>query len=108
MTVITVAAKIGSGKTEITKLLSRVLDTKAFYEPVDQDDNPILPMYYADQKKYGFLLQIFFLNKRFDVIKEAYKTNNAIIDSSIYTDSIFLDKLYHDGIVTAQEHGALS
>lgn len=91
--------------TEITKLLAKVLDTKAFYEPVDQDDNPILPMYYADQKKYGFLLQIFFLNKRFDVIKEAYKTNNAIIDSSIYTDSIFLDKLYHDGIVTAQEHG---
>lgn len=90
--------------TELTKLLAKVLDTKAFYEPVNQEENPILPLYYANQEKYGFLLQIFFLNRRFNAIKEAYKTNNAVIDSSIYTDSIFLNRLYKDGKVTQEEY----
>lgn len=104
MLVITIAAKIGSGKTSLAKILGEVLDTKVYYEPVEESENPILPLYYKDQKKYGFLLQIFFLNKRFNVIKKAYKDKNGIIDSSIYTDSIFLDRLYKDGVVTKQEH----
>lgn len=104
MSVITIAAKIGSGKTSLAKILSEVLGSPVYYEPVEEDENPILPLYYKDQKKYGFLLQIFFLNKRFNVIKQAYKDNNGIVDSSIYTDSIFLDRLYKDGIVTEQEH----
>lgn len=104
MSVITISAPIGSGKTELATLLGNLLETPVFYEPVTIEENPILPLYYSDQKKYGFLLQIFFLNKRFDVIKEAYKTNNAIIDSSIYTDSIFLDRIYKDGNVTKEEH----
>lgn len=104
MSVITISAPIGSGKTELATLLGDLLETPVFYEPVKQEENPILPLYYSDQKKYGFLLQIFFLNKRFDAIKEAYKTNNAIIDSSIYTDSIFLDRIYKDGNVTKEEH----
>ena len=90
--------------TTLAKELGNLLETPVFYEPVTIEENPILPLYYSDQKKYGFLLQIFFLNKRFDAIKEAYKTNNAIIDSSIYTDSIFLDRIYKDGNVTKEEH----
>lgn len=101
---ITIAAKIGSGKSSLAKILGDVLDTQVYYEPVEADENPILPLYYKDQKKYGFLLQIFFLNKRFDVIKKAYKDSNGIVDSSIYTDAIFLDRLYKDGVVTKQEH----
>jgi len=104
MNVITIAAKIGSGKTSLAKILGETLDSPVYYEPVEESENPILPLYYKDQKKYGFLLQIFFLNKRFDVIKKAYKDSNGIVDSSIYTDSIFLDRLYKDGIVTEQEH----
>lgn len=102
--VITIAAKIGSGKSSLAKILGDVLDSPVYYEPVEESENPILPLYYKDQKKYGFLLQIFFLNKRFDVIKQAYKNKNGIVDSSIYTDSIFLDRLHKDGIVTQQEH----
>lgn len=100
---ITISAPIGSGKSALAELLSDLLETPVFYEPVSQEENPILPLYYSDQEKYGFLLQIFFLNRRFNDIKNAYKTNNAIIDSSIYTDSIFLNRLYKDGKVTKEE-----
>ena len=100
---ITISAPIGSGKSALAELLSDLLETPVFYEPVSQEENPILPLYYSDQEKYGFLLQIFFLNRRFNDIKNAYKTNNATIDSSIYTDSIFLNRLYKDGKVTKEE-----
>ncbi|MDT9683432.1 deoxynucleoside kinase [Streptomyces sp. TRM76323] len=103
MTVITISAPVGSGKTSIASYLGKVLETPVYYEPVSEKDNPILKLYYKDQSKYGFLQQIFFLNKRFSQIKKAYETKNAIIDSSIYTDDIFLHRLYKDGKVTEQE-----
>lgn len=90
--------------TTLAKELGDLLETPVYYEPVSKEENPILPLYYANQEKYGFLLQIFFLNRRFNAIKEAYKTNNAVIDSSIYTDSIFLNRLYKDGKVTQEEY----
>lgn len=101
--VITISAPVAAGKSSLSKELHELLGTNVFYEPVSAEENPILPLYYEDQSKYGFLLQIFFLNKRFEQIKEAYKTHNAIIDSSIYTDSIFLHRLHNDGMVTDQE-----
>ena len=53
---IVLSGTIGAGKSTLTKLLADHLDTKAYYETVD--DNEILKMFYADPKKYGFLLQV--------------------------------------------------
>lgn len=78
---------IGVGKTTYTSKLADRLGTRAFYEPVD--DNPILDKYYEDPDKYGFALQIYFLNKRFGLIKEAYYENNNVLDRSIYEDALF-------------------
>ena len=75
---IIMSGTIGAGKSNLTEILSRHLGTKAFYEPVE--DNPILPLYYADPKKYAFLLQIYFLNKRFRLIKEAMRQDNDVLD----------------------------
>ena len=61
--VIITAGMIGVGKTTLTDLIAKHLGTQAFFEPVGE--NPVLPLYYADPKQYGFLLQIYFLNKRF-------------------------------------------
>lgn len=104
MSVITISGKIASGKSELAKILGDLLETPVYLEPVSQKDNPILPLYYNDRKKYGFLLQIFFLNRRFEQIKKAYKSKNAVLDSIIYTDSIFLDRIFKDGLITKEEH----
>ncbi len=39
-------------------------------------------------KKYGFLLQIYFLNKRLDSIKAASKDDESVLDRSIFEDSL--------------------
>ncbi len=98
---IVTAGTIGVGKSTFTKIISDELGTKPFYEPVG--DNPVLPLYYQDPKKYGFLLQIYFLNKRFNLIKEAYKENNNVLDRSIYEDYLFTQINYENGNMAKQE-----
>ena len=100
---ITLAGIIGSGKSSLTELLSKELGSKAFFEPVS--DNPVLPLFYkgnelAAKKRqagqadatnpYAYLLQTFFLNRRFKMMKEALASHNAILDRSIYEDAMFM------------------
>ncbi len=98
---ITLAGPIGVGKSSMTHLLSELLETKAVYEPVE--DNPLLEKFYADKKTYGFLFQIDMLSKRFELIQEAMSVKNGILDRSIYEDSIFLKQLYDEGSVNELE-----
>ena len=85
--VIITAGMIGVGKTTLTGKIAEHLNTKAYYEPVGE--NPVLPLYYANPKQYGFLLQIYFLNKRFSMIKQALSDDNNVLDRSIYEDALF-------------------
>ncbi|MBS9336692.1 deoxynucleoside kinase [Fructobacillus papyrifericola] len=83
---IVMAGTIGAGKTSLTDILAEHLEAKAFYESVD--NNPILPLFYKDPKKYAFLLQVYFLNSRLDQIMAAQKEEKAIIDRSIFEDAL--------------------
>lgn len=83
---IALAGTIGAGKTSLTQLLADHLNSKAFYESVD--DNKILPLFYKNPKKYGFLLQIYFLNKRIDEIKDSYDNDLNVLDRSIFEDAL--------------------
>lgn len=83
---IVLAGTIGAGKTSLTQMLAEHLGTKAYYESVD--DNPILPLFYQDPQKYGFLLQIYFLNRRLDEIKEAAQHKLSVMDRSIFEDNL--------------------
>ncbi|ACA83329.1 deoxynucleoside kinase [Leuconostoc citreum] len=84
---IVLSGTIGAGKTSLTEMLAEHLGSEAFYESVD--DNPILPLFYENPKKYGFLLQIYFLNKRLSQIQVAQATGcHNILDRSIYEDAL--------------------
>lgn len=99
--VIITAGMIGVGKTTLTGIIAKHLGTQAFFEPVG--DNPVLPLYYSDPKKYGFLLQIFFLNKRFAMIKKALSDDNNVLDRSIYEDALFTRENNKEGNISDQE-----
>ncbi|MDA2738430.1 deoxynucleoside kinase [Bacillus cereus group sp. Bc015] len=99
MTVIVVGGMIGLGKTSVSELLGKELESEVFYESVD--NNPILPLFYTSTdeeiqaKRYPFLLQLYFLQTRFESIKQAYYKNNNVLDRSIYEDWYFA-KVNHD------------
>lgn len=98
---IVLAGTIGAGKSSLAKALGEHLGTDVYYEAVD--NNPVLDLYYQDPKKYAFLLQIYFLNKRFESIKMAYTQENNVLDRSIFEDELFLTLNYKNGNVTKTE-----
>ncbi|GEQ61819.1 deoxynucleoside kinase [Vagococcus lutrae] len=83
---IVLAGTIGAGKSSLSEMIANELGSEVFYEEVD--NNEILPLFYADPNKYAFLLQIYFLNKRFASIKQALAHDNNVLDRSIYEDSL--------------------
>ena len=91
--VITIGAMIGAGKSSLAKIIGEKFNTEVFYESVE--DNPILPLFYTaseeeiPQKRYPFLLQLWFLNTRFKSIKKALYNENNVLDRSIYEDQYF-------------------
>lgn len=99
--VIITAGMIGVGKTTLTAKIADHLHTKAFFEPVGE--NPVLPLYYKDPKQYGFLLQIYFLNKRFSMIKKALSDDNNVLDRSIYEDALFTKENNAEGNISDTE-----
>lgn len=99
---IVLAGMIGIGKTTWTRELSNFLGTEAFYESVN--DNPILDKFYEDPKKWGFSLQIYFLNKRFESIKQALNHNNNVLDRSIYEDLLFTKINVDEGNISPMDY----
>ena len=101
MTVIVLSGPIGAGKSSLTGILSKYLNTKPFYESVD--DNPVLPLFYENPEKYAFLLQVYFLNTRFQSIKHALEDDNNVLDRSIYEDALFFQMNADIGRATKEE-----
>lgn len=93
---------VGAGKTELVKILSEKMHTKAYYEPVG--NNPILPRFYEDQKRWSFSLQIYFLNKRFRMVKQALTEHNSLLDRAIYCDSVLAKNVYDNGNMSKEEY----
>lgn len=101
---IVVGGMIGLGKTTLAELISTELGANIYYESVD--DNPILPLYYTaspeeiQKQRYPFLLQLYFLNSRFETIKDAAlhaRNHYSVIDRSIYEDWYFAKLNYNLG-----------
>jgi deoxyadenosine/deoxycytidine kinase len=99
--VIITAGMIGVGKTTLTSIIAEHMGTKPFFEPVS--DNPVLSLFYSDPKQYAFLLQIYFLNRRFAMIKGALADDNNVLDRSIYEDALFTEQNHLDGNISDQE-----
>ena len=98
---IIVEGVVGVGKTTLMEILA----TKGlvpYREPVV--DNPILDKFYYDRARYAFPLQVFFLNKRFEHIKQANEAKNAVMDRSIYGDAIFAKMLNQNGEMSNEEY----
>lgn len=100
---IAVAGNIGSGKTTLTRLLSKHYGWEAHYE--DIDDNPYLNDFYNDMQRWSFNLQIYFLNSRFNHILSFRKTGKTLIqDRTIYEDAyIFAPNLHSMGLMSTRD-----
>lgn len=65
---IVIEGPIGVGKTSLARLLAKEFNARLILEK--PDENPFLPCFYQDRKKYAFQTQIFFLLNRYQQQKE--------------------------------------
>ncbi|HAH35230.1 MAG TPA: deoxynucleoside kinase [Algoriphagus sp.] len=99
-----VSGNIGSGKTTLTEKLAKHYGWKAEFEAVD--DNPYLPDFYEDMKRWAFHLQVYFLNSRFNQIKTIQESKTPTIqDRTIYEDAyIFAANLYKSKLLSERDY----
>ena len=100
---IATAGNIGSGKTTLTKLLSKHYGWSPHFE--DVDDNPYLDDFYNEMQRWSFNLQIYFLRSRFAQITEIRNSGRDVIqDRTIYEDAhIFAPNLHAMGLMTSRD-----
>ncbi len=101
---IAVCGNIGSGKTTLVEKLTKHYGWEPLYESVD--NNPYLKDFYEDMTRWAFHLQIYFLNSRFNQIRQIRESNKTIIqDRTIYEDAnIFAANLHKSGHITDRDY----
>lgn len=100
---IAIAGNIGSGKTTLTRLLSKNFNWEAHFE--DVDTNPYLNSFYEDMQRWSFNLQIYFLNSRFRQIVQIRESGKTVVqDRTIYEDAyIFAPNLHYMNLMTTRD-----
>ena len=96
-----IAGVVGVGKSSLCNILEDE-GYIIFKEPVF--DNPLLDKFYYNKERYAFPLQIFFLNKRFEMCKEANQIKKSVLDRSIVEDTIFAKMLRDSGDMDPYEY----
>jgi deoxyadenosine/deoxycytidine kinase len=101
---IAIVGNIGAGKTTLAQKLSQHFKWELFLEAVD--DNPYLKDFYEDMPRWAFHLQIYFLNSRFQQVKQINQSTRPIIqDRTIYEDAyIFARNLHQSGLMSQRDY----
>jgi len=101
---VAVAGNIGSGKSSLTRLLSREFGWMPYYESVE--DNPYLHDFYGDMKRWSFNLQVYFLSNRFRSHKAISEgPTSVVLDRVIYEDAeIFARNLFEIGNMEERDY----
>jgi deoxyguanosine kinase len=96
---ITIEGNIGSGKTSLATMLAKDFNATLVLEQFA--DNPFLPSFYAEPKRYAFALELFFMAERFQQMKE--NTGASLFSSLTISDYLFIKSLLFARITLTEE-----
>ncbi len=82
---IAIEGPIGVGKSSLAELLAKELGGRTLLEEVAQ--NPFLPKFYENIKKFAFQTQLFFLLSRYQQQKEIFQ--QELFNATIISDYLF-------------------
>jgi len=92
---IAIAGNMGSGKSTLVEFLSRTYGIAPFYEP--NEDNPYLPDFYSDMRRWSFHSQLYFLSNKFRLHQQLDKTPGVVVlDRTIFEDAEIFATALHD------------
>lgn len=101
---IAVAGNIGAGKSTLVDFLQYRFALTPFHEP--NAENPFLPLFYGDMKRWAFHSQMFFLAHKFQIHQDLSDHPGTVVqDRTIYEDAeVFAENLYRSRKMTKDEY----
>ncbi len=92
---IAIAGNMGAGKSTLVDFLAQTYNVQPFYEP--NDENPYLPDFYKDMKRWAFRSQLFFLSNKFRLHQELDRTPGVVaLDRTIFEDAEIFATALHE------------
>ncbi len=86
---------MGAGKSTLVEFLSSTYGISPFYEP--NEDNPYLPDFYADMKRWSFHSQLYFLSSKFRIHQELDRMPGVVVlDRTIFEDAEIFATALHE------------
>ena len=86
---------MGSGKSTLVEFLSRTYGVMPFYEP--NENNPYLPDFYQDMKRWSFHSQLYFLSNKFRLHLELDRAPGVVVlDRTIFEDEEVFATALHE------------
>lgn len=92
---------IGSGKSTLSKLLSKHYNVPLIEEPVEK--NEFLPLFYQDKETFALLSQNAFYSSLFLLMWKSRNEKSCICDSTLFSNLVFTELLRLEGIMSAYE-----
>jgi deoxyguanosine kinase len=97
---IAIEGVIGAGKTSLAKVLSNKMHAGTILE--EFEENPFLPKFYAEPRKYAFHTQIYFLMSRYRKQREMAQID--LFNSRVITDYLFVkDRIFAEVNLNEEE-----
>lgn len=94
---------IGVGKTTLTEKIATEMNFTPYFEPVKE--NVYLADFYKDPEKYGAMMQLFLLSKRFEQHQTiVWQGGDVIQDRTIYEDTIFATMLKDANLISTRDY----
>jgi len=91
---IVVEGNIGVGKTSLVKMISKQFNARMILEQFA--DNPFLPKFYKDQKRYSFPLELSFLADRYRQLK------TKLVDQDLFKSFTISDYYFMKSLIFAK------
>ncbi|MBT8078975.1 MAG: deoxynucleoside kinase [Gammaproteobacteria bacterium] len=92
---IAIAGNIGVGKSTLVEFLSRTYGIQPFYEP--SEDNPYLPDFYKDMRRWSFHSQLYYLSNKFRLHQALDQAPGVVVlDRTIFEDAEIFATALHD------------
>jgi deoxyadenosine/deoxycytidine kinase len=102
---IAVIGNIASGKTTASQILANALKANLVAEPFI--DNPFLPLFINDKKRWAFTTELFFLRdriKQHENVKKLLTKNHVVVDSGMLMGTwVYSRNQFMQGFLTASE-----
>ncbi len=83
---IAIEGNIGAGKSTLAQLLAE--RTASVFLPEQFDENPFLRDFYVDKERYGFTVELSFLEERFRNVKQALASGKPVVADYLWEKSM--------------------